>query len=83
MRHGGGVHSPRTTGLDARSHSDAKDALEPLRPAQRCSGRMGGALGGVSRVGGDGITARPHAPRHLATDTPRFDILVPMGDLGV
>ena len=56
---------------------DAKDALEPLRPAQRGSGRMEVALGGVSRVGGDVVTARPHAPHHLAVVRKRLATSLP------
>ena len=56
---------------------DAKDGLEPLRPAQRGSGRMEVALGGVSRVGGDVVTARPHAPHHLAVVRKRLATSLP------
>ena len=41
-----------------RNSNRTPAATEPLRPAQRGSGRMGVALGGVSRVGGDVVTAR-------------------------
>ena len=38
---------------------------------------MGVALGGVSRVGGDVVTARPHAPRHLAVVRKRLATSLP------
>ena len=81
-RHASRPADPQSTPISPfkrlfRNSNRTPAATEPLRPAQRGSGRMGVALGGVSRVGGDVVTARPHATRHLAVVRKRLATSLP------
>ena len=81
-RHASRPADPQSTPISPfkslfRNSNRTPAATEPLRPAQRGSGRMGVALGGVSRVGGDVVTARPHTPRHLAVVRKRLATSLP------
>ena len=81
-RHASRPADPQSTPISPfkslfRNSNRTPAATEPLRPAQRGSGRMGVALGGVSRVGGDMVTARAHATRHLAVVRKRLATSLP------
>ena len=81
-RHASRPADPQSTPISPfkslfRNSNRTPAATEPLRPAQRGSGRRRVALGGVSRVGGDVVTARPHAPRHLAVVRKRLATSLP------
>ena len=81
-RHASRPADPQSTPISPfkslfRNSNRTPAATEPLRPAQRGSGRRRVALGGVSRVGGDVVTARPHATRHLAVVRKRLATSLP------